>query len=99
MRILDELKEAWNELRRTRNQRVKQRVLYEIAQRFNLVHTYARPPGMWMCPRCNTVHAAFDLSVWDGLHFPACCGFDAGHRLNKEHATDVNYKLEWNDNA
>lgn len=35
----------------------------------------------WMCPECNKIHFPIDCSVFDGIHYPACCGTPEGHRL------------------
>lgn len=42
----------------------------------------ARRGNAWMCPDCNTVHMAFECSVFDGIHFPACCRYPEGNRLD-----------------
>lgn len=36
----------------------------------------------WMCPDCNKVHMAISVSSLTGLHFPRCCNWSEGHRLN-----------------
>ena len=36
----------------------------------------------WMCPDCNKIHHPTESSVFDGLHYPACCSTRAGHRLS-----------------
>lgn len=48
----------------------------------------ARDAARWMCPSCNTVHPfTGEITVFTGLQFPSCCGFPAGHRQFKCHAT------------
>lgn len=49
------------------------------------VHSWALP--LWMCPTCNSVHRGGAASKFTGVQFPACCEFEAGHRLDKCHAT------------
>ena len=60
-----------------------------IARAFNNRYTYrtAYPPfvehsyrGAWMCPTCNHIHPVIGHSVFNGLHYPACCEYAAGHR-------------------
>lgn len=34
----------------------------------------------WMCPDCNKIHMATEQSVFDGIHYPACCRYPAGNR-------------------
>lgn len=57
-----------------------------IAKAFNDRYTYrprSHSAARWMCPECNQVHTCIDHSVWDGRHFPACCGRHEGNRLNE----------------
>lgn len=35
----------------------------------------------WMCPSCNKIHHPTESSVFDGLHYPACCKHPDGNRL------------------
>lgn len=43
---------------------------------------FPRGGNRWMCPECNHIHAPTECSVWDGLHYPACCKTSAGNRLD-----------------
>jgi hypothetical protein len=36
----------------------------------------------WMCPECNLIHHPTESSVFDGVHYPACCGIPEGNRLS-----------------
>lgn len=38
----------------------------------------------WMCPECNRVHLAIGISVFDGLHYPACCSSREGNRSYRD---------------
>lgn len=40
-----------------------------------------RGGNAWMCPECNRIHHPTECSVWDGIHYPACCVHPEGNRL------------------
>lgn len=60
---------------------------FNAALAFNKLYTYTVGEPRWMCPTCNTVHKNSSYSVFDGLHYPACCEFGEGNRLDRRHAT------------
>ena len=68
------------------NNRYCYRVQYEHdAPRLGGTAMFGMPPrggNRWMCPECNHIHAPTECSVWDGLHYPACCSTSSGSRLN-----------------
>lgn len=70
------------------NNRYTYRVRYDFKRKDHLPGTGmggVTPPAgnAWMCPECNTIHLAVACSVFDGLHFPACCYFSMGNRLGQ----------------
>lgn len=83
------------EARRLVSEQDRQRRLaqakYDVALAFNALWTYDAPTprdARWMCPLCNSVHSfTGEITVFTGLQFPACCGFQEGHRQFKAHAT------------
>jgi hypothetical protein len=36
----------------------------------------------WMCPDCNKIHHPIKYSALTGLHYPSCCSYPEGHRLD-----------------
>lgn len=80
-------REALQVIRRARKARILADRKREVARAFNSIHTYravSNKQSMWMCPDCNRVHECIDYSVFDGRHFPACCRFPHGNRLQSE---------------
>jgi hypothetical protein len=82
-------KSLFRETRQEMARRKKARELFAIAQRFNLAHSNAGMlvAGRWMCPVCNEVHRSTEISFLTGPQYPACCRFQAGHRMFSMHAT------------
>jgi len=58
----------------------------KVAKVFNNRYTYLylyHGEYAWMCPECNHLHRRIPntFQFLTGNHFPACCSFQEGHRL------------------
>lgn len=74
-----DLAKAFNDLYTYRQQFVKG-MPYLTGTYYGVPH---RSGYAWMCPECNSIHHPYEESVWDGLHYPACCSTPAGNRLDQ----------------
>ena len=87
------LMEAYRLSVQRKKKMARKKAYFAAALAFNRIHAYATNDGLWMCPKCNKVHKKVGVSAFVGLLFPACCTFSEGHRLDKEHATDTDWRM------
>jgi len=84
---------VWRMVTKRFTEKTEEQRKFDVALAYNKLHTFAGPDlnaGAWCCPTCNKVHACVAHSVFTGRQFPACCEFEAGHRLHSQHATGLN---------
>jgi hypothetical protein len=68
---------------------LERRAYFRRALAFNRRYTYRTRNPQWMCPTCHGIHNPYATSAFSGLQYPECCGFEAGHRLDRRHATGL----------
>lgn len=69
---------------------LERRARFRRALRFNRVFTFrGQGRGVWMCPSCGSSHFSLLTVPLSGPIYSACCGFEQGHRLDKQHATGL----------
>jgi hypothetical protein len=87
--ILETIVETWCIVKKRRSEKRQAQEYFQAARMFNDIHTHTSRDGLWMCPKCHTIHKALiEISVFTGLIYPACCGIEEGHRLYYDlHAT------------
>jgi hypothetical protein len=80
------VRSMWEQARAAQAEARERKRLFKVALAFNQLHAYPRL-RRWMCPECNKTHESTGYSALTGLHYPACCSANSGHRHWKEHAT------------
>lgn len=69
---------------------LRRRRMFRSALAFNKRWTFSSHPklgGVWRCPSCGADHHYTSYNVFSGRQFKSCCEFEAGHRLDRDHAT------------